>query len=325
MYFKGKWYGIFAFKKCFLEQVENLIVLIANIFITLHYTKWEQGRKYLKCSQAFLTTITSGPHSCHIPCLCQNPTNNTSNQVLEMVIYTTMPLLRFSPLPSYFSAVLPVFLFLLHISCTWIPQWRLWVPWNVCFRGPSPDCQGTQTLAFCQNYISKPWVQSWRKIKALSTQLSLEYFLYASHLLVSANNIFPKRTGLRWYKSAIIWMGELSGPVLLKDKQKGTALKMQNNNKPLPWSHGKRSRKDLALWARETQYPGCTIYPFERRRITGSPGQTLCALISIQILKQVAFQLTSSVHKWKTYSPGLLPGPLMGAVWLQRMVLDTCR
>lgn len=38
------------------------------------------------------------PHPLSLP----NPTNNKSNQVLEMVIYTTMPLLRFSPLPELF-------------------------------------------------------------------------------------------------------------------------------------------------------------------------------------------------------------------------------
>lgn len=70
----------------------------------------------------------------------------------------------------------------------------------------------------------------WREIKALSTQLSLEYFLYASHSLVSANNIFPKCTGLRWYNSVIISTRGLSGPVLLNEKQKGAAFKMQNNN-----------------------------------------------------------------------------------------------
>ena len=47
---------------------------------------------------------------------------------------------------------------------------------------------------------------------------------------MSANNIFPKCTGLRWYNSVIISMRGLSGPVLLNEKQKGTAFKMQNNN-----------------------------------------------------------------------------------------------
>lgn len=105
--------------------------------------------------------------------------------------------------------------------------------------GPATKCQGTQTLPLCQNCISKAWEQSWREIKALSTQLSLEYVLYASHSLVSANNIFPKCTGRRWYNSVIISMRGLSGPVLLKEKQKGTTFKMQNNNKSLTWNHGK--------------------------------------------------------------------------------------
>lgn len=142
-----------------------------------------------------------------------------------------MPLLNLGPLPK------AVFLFFLHISCTWIPQWRLWVPGNVCFRGTSPDCNGAQTLPLCQNCISKLWVQFWREIKALSTQLSLEYFLYASHLLVSANNIFPKCTGLRWYNSVIIRMRELSGPVLLKEA-KGNRIqnaKQQQNPYMKSW------------------------------------------------------------------------------------------
>lgn len=38
---------------------------------------------------------------------------------------------------------------------------------------------------------------------------------------------------LRWYNSVIISMRELSGPVWLKEKQKGTTFRMQNNNKSL--------------------------------------------------------------------------------------------
>lgn len=116
-------------------------------------------------------------------------------------------------------------------------------------RGPAPQCQGTQTVPLCQSHISKPWEQFWREIKALSTQLSLEYFLYASHSLASANNIFPKCPGLRWYNSVIISMRELSGPVWLKEKQKGTAFRMQNdNNKSLKWI----TEKFFQVWKHNT-------------------------------------------------------------------------
>lgn len=102
MNWNGKSYRVFAFMKCFPEQVEYLLLLTANIFITLNYIKWEQCRKYPKCSQTYLTTIT-GPHSCHILHLCQNPTNSISNRVLDMVTYTVMPLLNFSTLPKAIS------------------------------------------------------------------------------------------------------------------------------------------------------------------------------------------------------------------------------
>lgn len=163
-----------------------------------------------------------------------------------MVIYTGMPLLNLGPSPK------AVFLFFLHISCTWIPQWRLWVPRNVCFREPSPDCHSAQTLPLCQNCISKPWVQFWREIKALSTQLSLEYFLYASHSMVSANNIFVKSTGLRWYNSVIIWMRELSGPVLLKEAKGNHIQNAKQQQNPYMKSWEKIWERPSSFSARST-------------------------------------------------------------------------
>lgn len=180
----------------------------------------------MKYSQTHLTIILFlPPHGCP----CQKSNNSTTNRAWEMLGSVGKSLLTqiLSRLPVKRGVLVSLF--------------------SLCSLVPGSSCEGCESpgmsvseqglakafswlLPFCQNYISKPWEQSWREIKALSTQLSLEYFLYASHSLVSANNIFPKCTGLRWYNSVIISMRGLSGPVLLNEKQKGTAFKMQNNN-----------------------------------------------------------------------------------------------
>lgn len=81
-------------------------------------------------------------------------------------------------------------------------------------------------------------------------------------MLVSANNIFPKCTGLRWYNSVIIWIRELSGPVSLNEKKKGTTtFKMQNTNISLIWNHGGKPVKKGAFPVLESQY---LVHPSKR-------------------------------------------------------------
>ena len=161
----------------------------------------------MKYSQTHLTIILFPPPHC---CPCQKSNNSTTNWAWETLGWAGKSLLTqiLSRLPVKRGVL--VSLSFPRGPCTWLLLWGLWVPWNVSFR-TGPAKAFSWLSPFCQNYISKPWEQFWREIKALLTQLSLGYFLYASHSLVSANNIFPKCTGLRWYNSVIISMRGCQG------------------------------------------------------------------------------------------------------------------
>lgn len=55
----------------------------------------------------------------------------------------------------------------------------------------------------------------------------------------------------------------------IERQAKGNCIQNAKQQQTPSMKSWERSRKDGALWARETQYPGCTVYPFERRRIRG--------------------------------------------------------
>lgn len=105
--------------------------------LTLH--KMRARQKILEVfSSIFDHNHSVAPHSCHILRLCQNPTNNTSNQVLEMVISAAMSLLRFSPLPKLFfsSAICVSFppAHLMHLDSTV----KVVGPLECLFQGAQP-------------------------------------------------------------------------------------------------------------------------------------------------------------------------------------------